>query len=175
MKHSPLATAARFAGLIFLGIFAGFLVAVLVLETSLRDYDGRVYAQVRQVELDSLDTLASATLIPAILATVLLIVAVRRSRGPALWLPVAALALMLVVLVVTLTINLPINGDQNDWDVTAPPSDWAEVRDEWQSAHVVRVVAAVGAFALLLVAAVRRPVAAAAPPRPADPVSAGRR
>ncbi|MET8690808.1 anthrone oxygenase family protein [Streptomyces sp. NPDC004732] len=175
MTHSPLATAARFAGLIFVGIFAGFLVAVLVLENSLRAYDGKVYAQVRQVELDSLDTLASATLIPAILATVLLIVAVRRSRGPALWLPVAALALMLVVLVVTLTINLPINGDQNDWNVAAPPADWADVRDDWQNAHLVRVVAAVGAFALLLAAAVWRPAAAALSRQPSGPVAAGRR
>ncbi|MEV7192624.1 anthrone oxygenase family protein [Streptomyces sp. NPDC093510] len=175
MTHSPLATVARFAGLIFAGIFAGFLVAVLVLETSLRDYDAKVYAQVRQVELDALDTLASATLIPAILATVLLVVVSRRARGRQLWLPVAALALLLVVLVVSLTINLPINGDQNDWDVAAPPSDWADVRDEWQSAHVVRVVAAVGAFAVLIVSALTRAAAPAAARGVSAPVSAGRR
>ncbi|MFF1378839.1 anthrone oxygenase family protein [Streptomyces sp. NPDC058308] len=175
MKHSPLATVSRFASLIFLGIFTGFLVAVLVLETSLRDYDATVYAQVRQVELDALDTLASATLIPAILTTVLLIVTLRRSRDRQLWLPVAALALMLVVLVVTLTINLPINGDQNDWNVAAPPSDWADVRDEWQGAHVVRVVAALGAFALLIVAALTRTAASALPRHTSEPLSAGRR
>lgn len=175
MKHSPLATVSRFAGLIFIGVFAGFLVAVLVLETSLRDYDGAVYAQVRQVELDSLDTLASATLIPAILATVALLVAVRRSRGGELWLPAAALALMLVVLVVTLTVNLPINSDQNDWNVAAPPSDWADVRDKWQGAHVVRVIAALCAFALLLVSALWRPAAAGTGRHVTAPVSAGRR
>ncbi|MGK5533004.1 anthrone oxygenase family protein [Streptomyces sp. URMC 129] len=135
--------------LLFAGIFSGFLVGVLVLETSLRDYDRTVYAQVRQVELDALDILATATLVPALLATAFLLFAVFRAKGPALWLPLAAFVLLLIVFVVSLTVNVPINGDQADWDVQAPPSDWADVRDRWQAAHVVRTVSAVLAFGLL--------------------------
>ncbi|WP_052763170.1 hypothetical protein [Jiangella alkaliphila] len=66
--------------LLFAGLFAGFLLAVLVLETSLRAFDASVYTQVRQVELDRLDALASATLLPALAATVVLVVA-ERGRG----------------------------------------------------------------------------------------------
>ncbi|WP_059012105.1 anthrone oxygenase family protein [Streptomyces specialis] len=157
---------ARFAGLLFAGIFAGFLVGVLVLETSLRDYDRYVYAQLRKVELDALDVLASVTLIPALLAVAVLVISAFRAKGPALWLPLAAFALLLVVFVTTLVVNLPINGDQADWDVQAPPSDWADVRDRWQTAHVVRTVAAVFAFGLLAVSALRKspPAPAALPP-----------
>ena len=65
--------------------------------------------------------------------------------------------LLALVLVTTLVINLPINGDQVDWSVQSPPSDWASVHDRWQVAHVVRTVSAVLAFGALIVAAVSRP------------------
>ena len=64
---------ARFTGLVFAGLFAGFLIGVLVLELSLRNFDGTVYTQVRLVELDSLDKLAIATLLPALLGTAVLV------------------------------------------------------------------------------------------------------
>lgn len=51
-------------------------------------------------------------------------------------------------------VNLPINGDQVGWSVTAPPAGWADIRDRWQIAHAVRTVAAVLAFALLVAAAI---------------------
>jgi len=146
-----------FAGLLFSGLFAGFLVAVLVLESSLRSFDGSVYTQVRQVELDGLDRLAAATLIPATIATAILVVHGFRARIRSRWLALAALALMASIIALTLTVNLPINGDQLDWSTQAPPADWADVRDRWQLAHVVRTVAAVLAFGLLATAATARP------------------
>ena len=146
----------RTASLLFTGLFAGFLLGVLVLENSLRGYGAAVYAQVRQVELDSLDTLASVTLIPALVSTLVVAVLAIRARGNDRWLLLTAFALLLVVFVTSLAINLPINGDQADWSVQAPPADWASVRDRWQAAHVVRTVSAVLAFCSLAVAAVIR-------------------
>lgn len=150
-----IATAARGVSLLFAGLFAGFLLAVLVLETSLRAFDASVYTQVRQVELDRLDALASATLLPALAATVVLVVT-ERGRGTGRRLVAAALVLLLAVLVITLAVNLPINSDQLDWDVQAPPADWADVRDRWQIAHSARTAAAASAFACLALAALTR-------------------
>lgn len=138
----------RAVSLLFTGVFAGFLVGILVLENSLRAYDAPIYTQVRQVELDSLDTLASVTLIPAIVTTLILVIRARDRR-----LPLVGLGLLVLVFACTLAINLPINGDQAGWSVQSPPSDWASVRDRWQLAHVVRTVAAVSAFAALVGAA----------------------
>jgi uncharacterized membrane protein len=128
----------------FAGLFAGFLLTVLVLEQSLRRFDAHVYTQVRQVELVRLDTLASVTLLPAIITTVVLVL--RSRRAPA----IAALALLAGVFVLTLVVNLPINHDQAGWAIQTPPADWAEVRDRWQLAHLARTVAAAVAFALLV-------------------------
>lgn len=162
MRKDTLLGLIRFLSLTFAGLFAGFLVGVLVLESSLRHYDRSVYTQMRHVELDRLDTLASATLIPALITTAVLVAAAFRTRGRVFWLTSAALALFLTVFVTTLVVNLPINGDQADWSVKAPPADWASVRDRWQAAHAVRTVAAVLAFGLLGLAAMRRKDAAPA-------------
>ncbi|WP_343965622.1 DUF1772 domain-containing protein [Kribbella koreensis] len=134
----------RLANVWFAGLFAGFLLTVLVLEQSLRRFDAHVYTQVRQVELVRLDTLASVTLLPAIITTVALVL--RSRRAPA----IAALVLLLGVFALTLVVNLPINHDQTGWSVQNPPADWAEVRDRWQLAHLARTVAAIGAFGLLI-------------------------
>jgi uncharacterized membrane protein len=146
----------RFLSLTFGGLFAGFLVGVLVLESSLRHYDRFVYAQVRQVELDRLDTLASLTLIPALITTAILVAFAVKTRRRVFWLTLTALILLVTVLVTTLIFNLPINSDQIDWSVQAPPTDWASIRDRWQIAHAVRTCAAVLAFGLLGAAAMSR-------------------
>ncbi|GAA1722094.1 hypothetical protein GCM10009745_83910 [Kribbella yunnanensis] len=140
----------RAASLVFTGAFAGFLLGVLVLENSLRQYGGDVYTQVRHVELDALDTLAIATLIPALLTTAILLI---RARGRRL-VPLVALALLVVVLATSIAVNLPINADQADWVVQNPPADWAAIRDRWQAAHLVRTIAALAAFGALAGAAV---------------------
>jgi uncharacterized membrane protein len=142
---------ARFASLVFAGLFAGFLTGVLVLELSLRSFDSTVYTQVRLVELDSLDKLAVATLLPALIATAVLVY--RTFQTNTRWLTVAALALLVFIFGLTLIVNLPINSDQLGWNAQSPPSDWADVRDRWQIAHTVRTVAAVLALAVLALAA----------------------
>jgi uncharacterized membrane protein len=146
-------TVVRFANLLFAGVFAGFMVAVMVLEMSLRSYGALAYAQVRDVELVALDVLASVTLIPAMIAAAVLAFAAARRKDGALWPPSVALALLVLVFATSLAVNLPINSDQLDWDLQAPPADWASVRDRWQIAHAVRTVAAVLAFGCLSLAA----------------------
>jgi uncharacterized membrane protein len=139
----------RGASLLFAGLFAGFLVAVLVLELSLRKFEASVYAQVRLVELDSLDKLAVATLLPAMIATIAVIVPAVRARTRIPRLPLTALVLLVLVFAVTLAVNLPINADQLSWNVQAPPADWASRRDQWQLAHALRTAAALAAFGCL--------------------------
>ena len=153
MSESMIARLVRGSSVLFAGLFAGFLLAVLVLEHSLRAYGASVYTQVRLVELDSLDKLASATLIPALVCTVIVAFISIRARGNDRCLVLAAFVLLVLVFVTSLAINVPINGDQADWSVQAPPADWADIRDRWQLAHVVRTVCAVLAFTLLTAAA----------------------
>jgi uncharacterized membrane protein len=143
---------ARFGGLLFGGLFAGFLLAVLVLELAVRRFDASVYTQVRHVELAGLDVLASATLLPALAATALLVVADRKLRRT-FWLTLTALVLLVFAFVISLLINVPINAEQLAWTVQTPPAHWATARDRWQLSHVVRTGAAVLALGCLAAAA----------------------
>jgi uncharacterized membrane protein len=159
-----IARVAHVAALLFCGLFAGMLMAVLVLELALRGVDASVYTRVRHVELAGLDVLASATLLPALVATVLLAVA-HRADGRTSRSALTALVLLAAALTVSLVVNVPINTEQLTWAVEAPPPDWATVRDQWQFSHVARTAATVLAFGCLCAAAVRpsssgRPAAA---------------
>ena len=115
MTKNAAVTVVRFVNLVFAGVFAGFLVAALVVELTLRNY-GLVYVQVRHVELAHLDELASATLLPALVTAVVLTVVAFRTRGRERWLTLTALALLIVVFATTLSVNLPINHDQLHWN-----------------------------------------------------------
>jgi uncharacterized membrane protein len=142
-----------FVAVLFSGLFAGFLTTVLVVEATLRGYGSAVYTQVRLIELAHLDDLATALLLPAIIASVVLAVAVFRRHGSSRWVPLTAVVLLLATLVISVSISVPINTAQASWSVVAPPFDWSAVRDRWQLAHVARTTTSVLAFVLLTVAA----------------------
>jgi hypothetical protein len=67
---------------LFGGLFAGFLVTVSVIESTLRSFDASVYTQVREVELVHLDDLATALLPPTMIATAILLVLADQKRRP---------------------------------------------------------------------------------------------
>jgi uncharacterized membrane protein len=154
MTHSMPVIIVRFVSLLFGGLFTGFLLTVLVLESTLRTVDASTYTQVRQVELARLDDLAFATLVPTLIATAVLVFLAARNRQPVFWLMLTALLLLVTVFVTTLVFNVPINTDQLTWNVESPPADWAQVRARWQFAHTVRTGAAVLAFGCLSAATV---------------------
>jgi|SRR6185437_4464569 hypothetical protein len=84
----------------------------------------------------------------AILSVAACVILVRAIPG-ALALSLAALVLIVGDMVVTLAGNVPINKQVQNWDVAAPPSDWAALRDRWEKLHTMRTVLIVLGFALL--------------------------
>ena len=148
-------TVSAFGAVIFSGLFAGFLLTVLVIELTLRGHDSAVYTQVRHVELEHLDQLATALLLPAIVAATVFARTVFRRRSGR-WTAAVAVVSLLVVLLISLSISVPINTEQLGWSTVTPPVDWSAIRDRWQLAHTVRTAAAALAFALLTMAVPRR-------------------
>ncbi len=148
---------AFFTSLLVTGLFAGFLTGVLVLEASLRGFPASVYTQVRHVELAHLDDLATVLLPAALAATATLVAVTLATRRRLPWPALAAPTLLVAAFVISAVVNVPINTVQHHWAVLAPPGDWAQVRDRWQIAHLLRTCCAVIAFAALAVAAPGRP------------------
>lgn len=133
----------------FSGLFAGFLVTVAIVESSMRAAGASVYAQVRLIELDRLGGLAAVLLVPAIAAATTLALFMIRRRGRGGRWVLVALLLLLTATAISAAISVPINNAQQGWSVLAPPSDWSGVRDRWQLAHAARTTTAALAFLLL--------------------------
>ena len=150
-RPTLLQTTSAFGAVLFSGLFAGFLATVLVFEASLRGFGAAVYTQVRLIELQHLGDLATALLVPAILAAAALTLALIRRRGSGRWLTLTAVLLLLAI---SASISMRINTDQQSWSVSAPPGDWSNVRDRWQLAHAARTTTAALAFVLLAAVAV---------------------
>jgi hypothetical protein len=151
-------TTAQFTSVVFSGLFAGFLTAVLILEISLRPFPAAVYTQVRLVELDHLDDLATILLPAALLSTATVVTVTMRRRERPRWLALIALGLLSATFIISVLTSVPINTAQQSWSVLAPPSDWAIVRDRWQVAHLMRSTTAVLAFTILAAATTARRV-----------------
>ena len=90
-----------------------------------------------------MSVLMPAALISSVIVLVLL---VRHARGSAVYLTLIGLLLMISALVVTLTVNVPIDDEINQWTRTTLPQDWMVVRDRWQVYHTVRTFVSIASL-----------------------------
>jgi hypothetical protein len=81
-----------------------------------------------------------SVLIPATIVSVLVLVVVLywRQETLACVLAAAALALLAVSTAITLTVNVPIDGQIARWAVGTLPADWEGIRDRWEFYHGLR-------------------------------------
>jgi hypothetical protein len=95
-----------------------------------------------------------AVLMPAtLLSSVPVLVGLyRRHRHAGFYLMLAGVGLFAVALVITLTVNVPIDYDINRWTVETLPADWTGIRDRWQFFHTLRTLVCLAAFACALAA-----------------------
>jgi uncharacterized membrane protein len=81
-----------------------------------------------------------SVLIPATIVSMLVLVAVlyRRRETVAATLAAAALGMLAVATTITLTVNVPIDGQIAGWTVGTLPADWDRIRDRWEFYHGLR-------------------------------------
>ena len=72
--------------------------------------------------------------------------------GPAGDAGVAAAALLIVSVVMSVTLLVPINNRIITWTADNHPADWREQHQRWDRLHYVRVAVILAAFVLTLVA-----------------------
>jgi hypothetical protein len=81
-----------------------------------------------------------SVLIPATIVSVLVLVVMlyRGHETLAYVLAAAALGLLAVSTAMTLTVNVPIDGQIVGWTVDTLPADWEGIRDRWEFYHGLR-------------------------------------
>ena len=134
--------------LLLVGILAGeeFIVRY-GLQPALNKLDERSHLLARIALVKKLKLIVPAIMLPAVVATILLIIL---AGEPGLFRWLGATSLLAFVLF-SLLGTVPINIKVNDWDADAPPSDWKTIVQRWKHLDTYRSAAAVLAFLFLLI------------------------
>ncbi|OII10886.1 hypothetical protein BIU97_08340 [Curtobacterium sp. MCBA15_009] len=101
----------------------------------------------------SLKVVVPALMVPAVLASVAVVVVAGGAAG--LGWRIAALGALVVFVLASFLGTVPINIGVNDWDPTDPPADWRRTVARWERIDVLRSTAAGVAFVLFTVALVQ--------------------
>lgn len=94
-------------------------------------------------------------LMPAAMLSVLPVLFLSYSDRPGtFYLNLAGLGLFIVALLVTLIVEVPIDNKIINWTVATLPENWEQLRDRWETFHVIRTIASAAGLALLLIGAI---------------------
>ncbi len=95
-----------------------------------------------------------AVLMPTTLITAVpVLIGLRRLRRRASFaLMLAGAGLLVVALVITLSVNVPIDYAIVDWTVGTLPADWTTIRERWETYHAARTFVSMAGFGLALAA-----------------------
>jgi hypothetical protein len=74
-----------------------------------------------------------------------------KKRSTGFYFSVAAFALILIALLITLLIEVPIDNQIKTWTASTVPSDWTTIRDRWQFFHTARTFVSLASFGCLAI------------------------
>jgi anthrone oxygenase-like protein len=106
-----------------------------------------------------------AVLMPATLlsAVPVLVFLYRLRRRTSFRLILVGVGLLVVALVMTLSVNVPIDYAIDRWTVDTLPSDWTSIRNRWEAYHAARTFVSLAGFGSALAAIVWSPEDAGTP------------
>ena len=143
-----------------LGLMAGFFWTYSFnVNLAMMQVDGATYATVQSLFNQNVRHAAFFTLFfgGGLFPLLALAANYRHWRTLAFWLMVAAVAIYVPgIIAFTREVNLPLNAYTESWDAARVPLDWAQTRDAWNDANMLRVWLAGAAFVLALGALVVR-------------------
>ncbi len=101
------------------------------------DYDAALYLTLHRTLYVFYGKIGGYMEVGAVAATLVLAYLVR-NRRPAYWPTVIGAALMALAHAVFWIWVAPTNTLMASWPVNAPPTDWVQVRNQWEYAHLAR-------------------------------------
>jgi uncharacterized membrane protein len=144
----------RVGNVLLVGLLAGVLVGILMVETALLEVPASVYTAVQKPKHEIFEPIAVVYALIVVSGIIVLALSRREFRTAAFALTVAGMLCLMASIVTTLLVNVPINAEiMETWSVAHPPADWAEVRDRWNLFHTIRTALNAVAFLCLLLAA----------------------
>lgn len=137
--------------LVLVGLLAGEEAIVRWgVQPALRSLPDDAHVRARIALVKRLKVVVPVLMVPAVLASIALLIVAGASDGLA-WRIAGAAALLAFVLASFLG-TVPINIGVNEWDPARPPADWRAVVVRWERIDVLRSSAAVLSFVLFAIA-----------------------
>ena len=124
------------------------LIAGILLGTGMSAYTAKGLSETSwTLQFQLQDALFSKAMPPLMLSTLLiLVITAVLGRSTARILFGASALLMLIVLILTIRLEVPINREIHSWTAGSVPVNWTLVRDRWLSNHILRTIAGIAAF-----------------------------
>jgi hypothetical protein len=138
----------QFVALVLTALSMGVHFGTWLTEAPLRDTrSGALFIEIHKgrdrVVARVMPILGSASLIFLALGVLLV-----RAVPGAFLLSLAGLLLCMGDMLVTVLVNVPINGKVQSWQPDAPPPEWTLLRDRWERFHSIRSLLVVSGFTL---------------------------
>jgi uncharacterized membrane protein len=145
----------------FTGLAAGvFLGHRLGVSLAMPELTPSSFVQLQQIIHVHFAIMMPILIIGAVAASIIWTILLRaRWRAPDFWLVSAASFMILCVVILTRTVNVPINDQLMTWSIQSPPPDLVPLWRPWEEIHSIRTVLTSVAFGFQVVA-----VSAFAPP-----------
>jgi hypothetical protein len=126
----------------------------LALTRSMATFEPGVFLAIVQRMTRNMAPLMTILMPAALLSTVPVLILSFGNRPSTFYLTLAALALFLVTLLVTVLVEVPIVAQIETWTVATMPANWQQLRDRWGAFHLLRVLPALAGLVLLLAGAI---------------------
>jgi len=143
----------------FVSIFLWALVAGvfwgpwLGLSRSIASFSPDAFLAIGKTMIGNLAPVIPFLMIAAIASMAPVLIISYRQRSDMFVLTLVSFALAITALMITLLVEVPIDNQIKMWTVNSLPDDWRQIRDRWESFHLLRTSASVGGLALMLAAA----------------------
>lgn len=133
------------------GVFWGPWVG---LSRSIKTFEAEVFLAIGHRMIRNLAPIMPLLMPAAILSIVPVLVISFHGRPLAFYFTLAGFALLSAALLVTLIVEVPIDDQIKKWTVATLPDHWHDLRDRWETFHVIRTVACLAGLFLLLIGAI---------------------
>ena len=130
-----------------MGVFWG---TWFTLSRSIEGFQPQTFLDIGQTAIRNL-AVPMAILMPLSLLSALIMIALLPKRSIAFVFAIVAFALMGAALVVTLTVEVPIDNQIKVWTIATLPPNWKMLRDRWEFYHGVRTSVSIFALAFMTV------------------------
>jgi hypothetical protein len=133
------------------GVFWG---SWLGLSRSIQTFTPDTFLAIGQAMIGNLAPVMPILVTLAALSQLGLMFQLRSIRSSAFLPLLIAFVMFLIAIAVTLLVEVPIDNQIRTWTPTSLPADWTQIRDRWETFHVLRTFSALGGLIVLTAATI---------------------